>query len=254
MVICFNGCSFTVGEGFPQESRDNFIYDRLVCDYLRVTRKNIARSGSSNLLIFQRTANEICYANSDIIINQWSALNRLWLSPGPEHMISINDKIDTTFFYQKNFDFSEKQLRQFKQFLRLANHDYQNIIDLCLYTEVLNQLAAYHNKKIFHINGLIPWCKDLEKEYSQDNLKNTVSRYTKYILDYEHLDKKSFVSLFENLRQHFQKIDNSKWINLFDSWYHNQKDLGPEGHHPGPKSHKWMAKKVISFLKTKNIL
>mgnify|MGYP003339309272 FL=1 len=81
MNVCFNGCSFTVGEGFPVDQRENYIYDRILEQTLNFKRANIAVAGSSNYLIFMRSADAILSGDYDCVITQWTALNRLWLCP-----------------------------------------------------------------------------------------------------------------------------------------------------------------------------
>ena len=248
--ICFNGCSFTVGEGFPAKSRNKFIYDRIVCRELNSERKNIANGGSSNLLIFQRSLYEIMHGDSDIVFNQWSGLNRLWLSPGPEVWFFTNDKKHKTFSYRDLY-FNEKELMKLKNNLLLMNHDYQNIIDLCLYVETLNNLGKLYNKKIYHINGLLPWQNDLITIYDPKDLYNSLDSYTKEILDFDSRDDSEIIYFFEKLRNTVKSVDTTKWVNIFDSWRANITDAGPEGHHPGIQSHQWMADKVINFLENK---
>ena len=250
MNVCFNGCSFTVGEGFPEEQRDTYVYDRLICRSLKATHKNIAKEGSSNLLIFQRCLREIMHSNSDIIFNQWSALNRLWLSPGPDAWIFVNDEKYKTFSY-RHLHLSEKKLKDLKNNLLLANHDYQNIIDLCLYVETLDNLAKKYNKKVFHINGILPWQKDLVDSYTDNNLYNDLHPYTKEILDFNDRNDAEILYFFKKLRDAIKLLDKNTWVNMFNSWQSNLVDDGPVGHHPGIESNKWMSEQVLNFMENK---
>ena len=102
--VCWNGCSFTVGDGFPIHQRDQYIYDRLVSKQFGFESTNISVSGSSNLEIFKRSAQAILNKEHDIVITQWSALNRLRLHPGPDCSFVLNDDFtggEFSFFNQQ---------------------------------------------------------------------------------------------------------------------------------------------------------
>lgn len=249
MKICFNGCSFTYGEGFNEQDRETYIYDRLVCNKLDVERVNIAIRGSSNLLIFQRSVNEIIQGNSDIIFTQWSALNRFWFFPGPDCSLNIKDKKNKSFSYRDIY-IDQKKLDILKDLFLILNHDYQNIIDLCLYVTVLDNLGQLYNKKTYHINGLVPWKEDLIREYNHYDLNSSMSDYTKEILDFDSRNDSELISFYEKLRDEIKKINQSRWVNIFDSWQNNTLDVGPLGHHPGVKSNQWMANKILNFLES----
>jgi hypothetical protein len=249
MKICFNGCSFTVGEGFLEHNRDEYVYDRLTCNKLGAERKNIAVEGSSNLLIFQRSANEIINGDSNIVFSQWSALNRLWLFPGPDCCISLKDEKDKNFSY-RNIYIDKKKLNDLKDVFLILNHDYQNILDLCLYVNVLDNLGKLYNKKVYHINGLVPWTDDLI-DYNSEDLFNSISEYTREILDFGSRDDCELIIFFDKLQTEVQKLNRSNWVNMFQSWQQNTLDVGPLGHHPGIQSHQWMADKIINFLENK---
>jgi hypothetical protein len=84
MKFCFNGCSFTVGEGFDAGDRDLYVYDRLLEKKFGFKRDNIASCGASNYLIFMRSARAIMSGEYHCVVTQWSELNRIWFYPGPD--------------------------------------------------------------------------------------------------------------------------------------------------------------------------
>lgn len=243
MKICFNGCSYTYGEGFLDHERHLYNFDYIVSDDLGAQRKNIASRGSSNLLIFQRSADEIINGNNDIIFNQWTCLNRVWFSPSPETFVFSNQESD---YYSFN-DF-KINLKKFKEILKIINHDYQNIIDLCNYIQILDKLSDLTGKKVYHINGILPWKEDLIAQYDKSNLEMSLSDYTKNILDFDNRADEEIIMFFENLKAEFLKINMDRWVNIFDSWDDNLLDKGTVGHHPGIKSNQYIANKIIRFL------
>jgi hypothetical protein len=245
--VCFNGCSLTVGEGFDEQDRDQYIYDRLVSNYFDFDRTNISKPGSSNHTIFMRSASAILQKKYRIIFTQWSALNRLWLYPGPDSEFFINDEKSNDFLYRDLY-ISTKDKKKLKNLLLLLNHDYHNIIELIDYCKILSELAQSCDIKIVFINGLIPWQKDLCNTLTTD-LTNCLSDYTKSILDFENRDDEEIILYFSKLQEKFNLLDQSKWVNIFDSFQQATTDFGPHGHHPGIKSHKLMANRIIEYLK-----
>lgn len=244
---CFNGCSFTEGEGFPLDQRDQYIYDRLVSKHFDFQHTNIAQAGSSNYMIFMRSAMALIQGQYDIVFTQWTSLNRLWLFPGPDTKFTLNDGRST--YHYRDIYINEQHKSWLDDTLLMLNHDHHNMIDLIQYCAILNDLAKKHGIRHVHINGLVPWTNDLEKTTLID-LASELSDYSRSILDFDHRDDIEIRKFFQELQNQFATLDQSCWVNIFDSFRHNMVDRGPEGHHPGPNSHAWMANQVIAFLQT----
>jgi hypothetical protein len=189
----------------------------------------------------------------DIHFVQWSALNRIWFSPGPNVYFSTVEERTSDFRYRDLY-ISKSEKANLKNLLLLLNHDYQNIIDLISYCKILNILAQQTNTKIFYINGLVPWTDDLTRLLTND-LSTSLSNYTKNVLlEFDTRDDNEIVKYFNDLQTKFNKLDQSNWINLFNSFLNNTVDNGPEGHHPGIKSHQWMANQIITYLTERKII
>jgi hypothetical protein len=246
MKVCFNGCSFTVGEGFFESQRDQYIYDRLLTKQFGFDSTNVAISGSSNHTIFMRSAGEILSNKYDLVITQWTALNRIWLSPGPDTLFSVNNQVFPDYRY-RDLSLSASEKKTFWNTLLLMNHDYNNIMELIDYCNILSALADTTSIKVIFVNGLVPWQKDLVCPLSND-LEQCLSEYTKSILDFDHRSDSEIVEFFTKLQTKFQNLDQSKWSNLFSSFLSATTDKGPQGHHPGPISHKWMADNISDYL------
>ena len=181
--ICFNGCSFTWGEGFSESDRKLYVYDRLLAKQHNWHSINIAQSGSSNHNIFLRSAAAIQEKSYDIVFTQWSALNRIWLSPGPETFYFINDNKCKDYNYRDIY-INQKDKKKLNELLLVLNHDYQNILYLITYCTILEQLGQANSTKVIFINGLLPWQNDLILPLT-DNLANSLSEYSKSILDFD---------------------------------------------------------------------
>jgi len=252
MNICFNGCSFTQGQGFSENQRDLYIYDRILEKQFLFKRTNIANEGSSNHTIFMRSAESIISGNYNCIVTQWSALNRLWLYPGPDSEFFTNDKNLSDFVY-RDIRISAKERKRLKDTLLLLNGDYRNIIELVKFTKILEALAEPKHIKLVYINGLVPWTDDLIKPLDHD-LAQSLSDYSKDLLDFDRRDDDEIIEFFTQLQKQFKTLNQSLWVNLFDSFQNNMQDLGPEGHHPGINSHQWMANETSKFFIKNNII
>jgi hypothetical protein len=94
---------------------------------------------------------------------------------------------------------------------------------------------------------MVPWTNDLTKPLLTD-LSQSLSEYTKRILDFDYRDDQEIIQLFCSLQQKFAELNQSRWVNLFNSFYSDTIDHGPQGHHPGIKSHEIMAQKIVHYL------
>jgi len=242
-----------VGAGFPPESREMYVWDNLLVKKFNFLKNNIAIKGSSNYTIFMRSANAIISKKYDVIVTQWTALNRLWLSPGPECHFFVNDQKFPDFRYRDVYISANEKSMLTKLFL-LLNHDYQNIFELIDYNKILSQLATVNNVKLIHVNGLVPWQDDLITNIDPNELNSTLTEYTKNILDVSNRDDNEIIDYVTKLQNKFAELDQDKWVNLFESFLNNTVDIGPEGHHPGIKSNQWMADQVANYIIEKQII
>lgn len=243
---CFNGCSYTQGAGFDITEREQYVYDRLVTKNYDWDSTNISQPGSSNYTIFMRSAEVLLQNQNDILITQWSGLNRIWLSPGPETFYFVNDEKFPDYSYRDVY-INSRTKKKLNELLLILNHDYQNIIDLVTYCNTLEKLAEATSTQLIFINGLIPWQDDLVSPFNND-LASTLSDYTKSILDFDNRSDNEIIEYFLKLQKQLSTLNKDIWVNLFESFQKNTHDIAPEGHHPGIQSHKWMADKIIDYI------
>lgn len=244
--VCFNGCSFTWGEGFAESDRNLCVYDRLLTKQFNWASDNIAQKGSSNYQIFMRSAQCLIQNQHDIVFTQWSGLNRIWLSPGPETFYFNNDQQYPDFRYRDIY-IDRAAKKKLNQLLLILNHDYQNILDLVDYCNILANLAKTNSTRIVFINGLVPWTDDLINPLSND-LDKSLSCYSKEILDFDNRPDKEVVDYFSVLQKKVATMERQNWVNLFDSFQSNAVDTAADGYHPGKLSHTWMADKITNYI------
>lgn len=237
----------TRGDGFDPNQLDQ-TWPQIITKTFMFDSDNLAVSGASNHMIFMLASQAIRSKQYDIVFVQWTALNRIWLSPGPNTWYYATGDGRDTFEY-RDIHLDHKEKTQLEQNLLLLNHDYQNIFYLIDYVNILNDLASLHGIKLAHINGMIPWQADLMVD---DRDFNIISEYSRTMLDFENRSDDQIDELYTQLKIKFATLDRSCWVNVFDSFQSNMTDLGPLGHHPGPVSHLNMAKKVSDFLSQGN--
>jgi len=246
MNAAFHGCSFTFGEGYTVSDWNKNGYPSLVSKNYIWEFANHAIPGSSNLKIFHSASKSILSGTYKKIFVQWSNPNRLWLGPGPSTWWFTNDTKFPDFTY-RDLHINTKDQKLIKEKLLMLNHDYQNLIELCNYCNILEQLADYNKVQLIFINGLLHWSQDLFTPILTD-LSTHFSNYTKEIFDFENRDDTELEQMHAELLKATSTINQSLWVNIFNSMQQFKIDNGPLGHHPGPKTQKMLAEKIIEYL------
>jgi hypothetical protein len=244
----FNGCSVTVGAGFPEDLRDTYVYDRLICNHFNFDRTNIAVEASSNYKIFIRTCEALISKKYDLVVTQWAPFPRFWFSPEPGTHLYIDGVSDRTDdFVCTNLWVSKKEMSDFANLLRILSHDYQSIIELIDYCCIIDALGEATNTPVVYINGNTRWENDLVKPLEED-LEKSLSDFSKSMLNFAHKPDQEIILNFTALQEKFAKLKQSNWVNLFDCFKKSLVDVGPLGHHPGEKTYQLLADQVINHL------
>ena len=210
---------------------------------------NRAQSGASNHLIFLSAAQSLLSGQFDKVFVQWSALNRVWFFPGPDTRYSLNDEKRPDYQY-RDFYISPREKKRLRDLVLMLNHDFHNILQLVDYCCILDTIAKQKQCDVYFINGIVPWTADIDND-NFDDLSASLSPYTKNILDFDNRDDTEVIAFLSELRSKFTMMPRHLWINLFDSMFDRQVDLGPLGHHPGIQSHRQTADMILNFLHTR---
>jgi len=246
MQFTFVGCSFTVGEGLKLEKSDTSNYVNLVGKHYSASINNLAVGGNSNYNIFITALNEILFDPPDKIFVQWSSLNRLWLYPAPDTKLRLSHIIKDDYVYRNMF-YSKKELQKFTDTYHILNNDYHNILTLINYCKILTKITKNKTQLIF-INGLVPWTREILSLDTMNDFSKKLSNYTKEILEFESRDDIELIDFFTKLNKNICELPQSKWVNMFDSMLKILIDVGTDGEHPGPKSHKLYADMIINYI------
>lgn len=247
MKVAFTGCSLTRGDGFEMAYLAPEIWPNIIARVFEFNAQNLAISGASNQRIFHTASGAILSGNYDMVFCQWTQLNRLWLSPGPNTWYYLTgDGRDKFEYGDVVLDLQQKT--DLEQTILRLNHEFQNIIELVDYTLILEQLATARGVKIAHVNGQVPWQPDLATADTANDF-SLMSTWTRELLDFDRRDDKEIKKLFQVLHTKFLKLNTHRWINLFDSFYAHMIDQAPQDNYPGPRSHVNMSNLVRNYLK-----
>ena len=228
-VIYFGGCSFSMGAGFDQEIDDHRIYPNIVGSELGYQVINEAEGGSSNLKIFIRAAKALIENVADIYVLQWSALHRHWLYPTPDSGLYLGGSWENT----PNSDF----IKRFQQ----LNHDYGNIMQLIDFCRIIYSMSQMLDRQVIFVNGLLPWTQDLlctdlpTSSYVEELLKDLAPE-----------DRQEFKSRITN---NLELLEWQSWANPWNSMWDMKIDDAPLDDHPGPETHKLIARNVVDAIR-----
>jgi hypothetical protein len=242
MKILCNGCSFTYGHGFLDHERGLLSYPGLLAKDLSAEVVNVAVPGSSNLEILLRTLRTTQDQSFDLIVVQWTELRRHWFEPCLGYQYRTASPVDTKWTH--GIHLTKKQRQNLKDQLSMLTGDYKTLLDLAYFCQILMQYFA--NKVIF-LNGLLPITTDLISALPTENhnMHTHFSDFTKSVLEFDDKPDTDIKKYHTQLVQaFFPSLDN--WANIDNSWQKNIVDIATEGHHPGPKSHRWAANQIIS--------
>jgi hypothetical protein len=250
MRFSFVGCSFTVGVGLDHEKDDASNYTNIVAKHYSSDISNLAVGGNSNYNIFMSALDEILYNKPDKIFIQWSALNRLWLYPGPDTKLTLSHTIKNDYKYRDIY-YSKKQLQEFTNAYHILNHDYHNILTLINYCNILTEIGKNKTQIIF-INGLLLWTKEILILDTIVDFSKNLSTYTKEILEFDSREDHELIDFFTKLNRAVTGLSQSSWVNMFDSMVNLSIDNGNDNSHPGPESHKLYADMIIKYIEDNN--
>jgi hypothetical protein len=251
MRFTFIGCSFTVGVGLEFEKNDPDNYANIISKKYNAITNNIAIGGNSNYNIFIAALNEILFNTPDKIFVQWSALNRLFLYPGPDIELPLSHTIVDNDYEYRNIFYSKKELQKFTDTYHILNHDYNNLLVLINYCKILTEISKDKTQLIF-INGMLPWTDEIVDKNVPKNFNEKLSNYTKEILDFDSRDDNELLDFFTRLNIAVTELDQTLWVNIFNSMANNKPDLGIDNAHPGPKSHRQYADMIINYIEEYN--
>jgi hypothetical protein len=241
MKILVNGCSFTYGDGFLDHERESLSYSGSLAKDLSAEVVNVAVPGSSNLEILLRTLRTTQFQSFDLIVVQWTELRRYWFEPCLGYQYRTASPVDADWAH--GIHLTKKQRQNFKDQLSMLTGDYKALLDLAYFCQILMQ---YFSNKVIFLNGLLPITTDLISPLPTGNhdMHTHFSDFTKSVLEFDNKSDDDIKKYHAQIVQAFHPSLNN-WANIDNSWKKNIVDHATDGHHPGPKSHRWAADQII---------
>jgi hypothetical protein len=236
MTLVVAGCSLSSGWGFDDVGQT---WPCLVGRRLEMPLHNLAQTSASNTDIF---LSALRAKNYSMRLVQWSALNRITVSPSPvnDHVIlSVHDR----FLSEALPGASQQEIKNFTQVLSMLNQDWKPYFDLVDMIEVLQE-----DTRTYFINGLLPWnteffTQDWSIPFRQPN------DFLESLLQVTEFDDKQLALLLKKVLAARTRIDQSRWINLAPSWNSIKVDtVSADDAHPGPNSQIKYADQVFKYI------
>lgn len=236
MKILVCGCSISSGWGFVEEKQNPEIWPNIVQKQLGAQVTNQAKTASNNYDIFLQAIDSITKDHYDMVLVQWSGLDRITLSSGLDSFILINTvEPDTQSPLYK--DISQEDLHSYTRVITSINNMWKAFVDLATMTEVLSRQQT----PVYFINGNLPWTTDFFNNPKHDS-------FTKCLLSID-TDEPKVRSIIDCTRT---RLSSAAWVNLHQGWQYNQLDtVSQTDIHAGPHSHEFYATQVVKFLKEK---
>ena len=270
--VLFTGCSLTAGNGWVDlppsdsirvENKDspelwvNLCYNKIDC-LKNLELLNLGQSGASNTEIFETTVDTITKFgdNIDYLFCQWTSMPRynfnagfeLWSTKESIHGCKKSQDIDLV-----DISWPRTYVNDLLDRIKVLHHLHWEIIKVVRYTNIINNLASkYKIKNVFFINGHCPWDRDYFVEL-HNVLPNDYTKFTKEeILNIDHRSDEDIYKLYSLAHKHYQEagsVNQTQWINLYDSFMASKIDDNFDLLHPGIKSNKIYYSMVSQSLK-----
>jgi hypothetical protein len=269
------GCSVTSGVGWNEnnhftDAKDDFrlwtnLCHRNIKRFQNLKLLNVGQAGASNSDIFQNAVRVI--ANNNISIDtmfvQWTSGPRYTFNAGfelwntSEVLVHGNSPRKHNIKLNNGEYWTREYVHDLTDRLRVLHHLHWEIVKIVDYSSMLSNLAQQKEFDIFFINGICPW----DENYFVELHNVTPEEYTaftkKHIIDIESRSDEDIHKLYHLAHQHYREaggINQSQWINLYNSFYNLRTDFNFDGSHPGQQSNQTFFNLIKSQLASLNYI
>lgn len=241
----FSGCSLTAGSGFPKERDEPALWVNLLHSHLfpHTIKLNVGFGGRSNAGIFQDTVKGLLTHQVEYAIVQWTSTARYNLELGLElyntsqHFIPNSPCRDHNLH---NIKYTAQYLNSVRDRFTSLVHDSYEIINLLEYANSITKLAEKTNTRVFFINGVCPWDQHFF-DRKTNVLPDQYTKYTQQLLNTETRDDDEIFKLYNKMHNQFDAVggvNESNWLNLYNSMLDNRIDFNEDNSHPGVDSNR----------------
>lgn len=263
--ILFSGCSYVKGVGLEDEHNNPGHFTNILANNLfnNYSIDNIGIGGESNERIFLDSLHNLTKNHYDYAFVSWTSLQRYVFWAGLElyecrrHLTPATNFTSDYLITEHNgndISWSSKKLAELNNLFLLLNHSHYYIRDLVSYVNILIALARYRRTKLYFINNILPWDQNYFKYINNVIVPSDLTNYTNELLNSSNRDDDQINKLYHMMQTHYIEkggINETYWLNLYQSFFSIMDDVGNDGIHPGLKSHKKFAELLIKEFKNK---
>jgi hypothetical protein len=263
--VLISGCSFVQGCGLENEHKNPGHFSNILATNLFGTNhtiENIGVVGHSNERIFLDSALALIKKKYNYVFVCWTSLHRYVFWSGLETYETKRSFTPNNIFSDIQIDvnnndisWSSKKLAELCADFLLLNHDHYYIRDIITYVNVLITIAEEKNTKIFFINNVLPWDQNYFVHHKDTILPSMLTDYTNELLNSNNRDDPQINELYHLIHSHYADnggINQSYWLNLYQSFFNSIIDFGNDHIHPGLKSNKLFADYLTEEFKKQN--
>lgn len=254
-TMAFAGGSIVAGYGFPERKESKDIYPSLFksedCDIA-----NLGIGGATNYEIFMAALNFLAVNKVDIMVVEWNGFFRFRFHPRPGINLYVStQQIFPPDEFDRFFPFTQKDLDLFQKMMIMFNGEYNSVETLLDYCLILQSVCRSKKIELVMLNGSAPWTQDIAQDHPHNtDLDQSLSDFTKNMLDFDQRDDSEVMELLSSLRDKFKSIDLGLWAaDPFDRLVDMKIDRSPLDQHPGVLTHRHIASMIIQHLNKRGI-
>lgn len=260
MTTLFVGCSYTFGEGFAQQNHEPNLWVNLLHSNIKQLSStelvNLGETAASNEKIFYKASRYIAAYRPRFAFVQWTG------SPRYNILLGIEPYHTNQYFafdgsvydhHLHSIDYSAAYLENIRNRFLSLHHPHQSILNIVEYTNSLIELCQLTKTQLFFINGLCSWDRDYFTKLN-NSTPNKYTAYTQKILETHTRDDNQVYILYDRIHSDYAQagtVQESLWMNLYDSFLNNRVDTNNDNLHPGIKSNQFYFELVRNSLTNK---
>ena len=244
--ILFAGCSFTSDCGFNDENIIKYHWPVVVSKHYGFDVVNISIGGMSNDEIFYRTIDSLTKTDCELVVIMWSELSRKWI------YCSENNVDDFTIITNGSMGGIRPDSEYVQSYTKLHHVYFDNryvaLKHWLLQIIALQNIFENNDQSFVFIKGFENHILDfLEIDINKDLFM--LDKNIKKILDFDSRPDYFIIDKINVIKNLFNKIDKSKWINFDSKAFGDMKvDVADDQIHPGIITNKILSDYLIEHI------
>ena len=258
------GCSLTAGFEMYEEkdtglsSRYNPRHPRIWATQLmsqlgNFEIHNLSEPGVNNNWIFMKAMTELAQTHYDLVLIQWTFLDRIYLPVGLElyhtHTMLAGEK-DVNLVSKVKL--SAPWLRDVGRRLQLLNNHHWDILNLVKYVNILKSFQDLRHGKVCFVNGAVNWSRDYFTK-KQISFPSELSQFEREMIDSDNRDDEETKAIYDMIHNQYSNSGSCQfenWLNIYDPLLTQKIDsIAPNDIHPGYISQDFFAEMLFPTLK-----